>query len=131
MAEMRTFPTGATRDTDEGKLDYEGFLSPEVLRRFAEFMHENRVQPDGSLRASDNWQRGIPREAYMKSLFRHFMEAWTMHRQGIRKSKEFEDALCAILFNTQGYLREMMREARPVVPQPSALEKQEMLAEYD
>jgi hypothetical protein len=69
---VRTFSTGATRDTDEGKLDFEGFLSPTVLKAFAEYMHEKRKMPDGSLRDSDNWQRGIPVDAYMKSMWRHF-----------------------------------------------------------
>jgi hypothetical protein len=39
--------TGATRNLDEDKLDYEGFLSPYVLRRFAAYMHEHRKTPDG------------------------------------------------------------------------------------
>lgn len=109
---MRTFETGATRDTEEGKLDYEGFLSPLVLRRFAEYMHQNRVQADGSLRSGDNWQKGIPREAYMKSGWRHFMDWWTLHREDWRdgeKDEELEAALCALLFNVQGYLHEHLR----------------------
>jgi len=28
---IRQFTTGATRDTSDGKLDYEGFISPLVL----------------------------------------------------------------------------------------------------
>src|SRR5687768_4320669 len=35
---MREFETGATRNLDNGKLDYEGFLSPLVMERFAEYM---------------------------------------------------------------------------------------------
>lgn len=105
----RTFDTGATRDTDAGKLDYEGFLSPRVLRRFAEYMHENRVMSDGSLRDSDNWQKGIPLDAYMKSAFRHFFEWWEGHREGDVNP----DALCALLFNVQGYLHEMLKDDAP------------------
>lgn len=69
---IRTFDTGATRDTDEGKLDFEGFLSPLALERFAEYMNKHRQQSDGSLRDSDNWQKGIPVKQYMKSMWRHF-----------------------------------------------------------
>jgi hypothetical protein len=105
---MRTFDTGATRDNDDTKVDLEGFLSPTVLQRFGEYMTVNRVQADGSLRASDNWQKGIPREAYMKSMFRHFMEVWTGHRAG----NVSEDALCAMLFNVQGYLHETLKARR-------------------
>ena len=52
---MRTFDTGATRDTDSDKLDFDGFLSPLALEAFAEYMHRHRQVADGSLRASDNW----------------------------------------------------------------------------
>jgi len=33
----RTFDTGATRDTSQDKLDFEGFLSPLVIKRFGEY----------------------------------------------------------------------------------------------
>ena len=75
----RLFDTGATRDTDANKLDFEGFLSPRVLRQYAEYMHKCRLrnQPHGeALRASDNWQKGMPKDSYMKSLVRHVMELW-------------------------------------------------------
>ena len=104
---MREFETGATRDTDEGKLDYEGFLHPKVLQCFATFMNKNRVQADGKLRASDNWQKGIPKDAYMKSMFRHFMEVWTLHR-GCATGAPHE-ALCALMFNVMGYLFEALK----------------------
>src|SRR5437870_4323890 len=100
---MRKFTTGATRDTDAGKLDYEGFFSPLVLERRAQYMNKHRVQSDGQLRASDNWQKGIPREAYMKSGFRHFTDWWKEHR-GIATKDGIEEALCALMFNVEGYL---------------------------
>ena len=67
-ASVRTFGTGATRDLDANKLDFEGFLSPLVVERYAQHMHKARKMADGSMRASDNWQLGIPGAAYMKSL---------------------------------------------------------------
>lgn len=106
---MRTFETGATRDTDSGKLDYEGFLSPLVLERYAQYMDEHRRQADGAFRDSDNWQKGIPRDAYMKSLWRHFMDAWKAHR-GLSIRVSIEEALCAVLFNAMGYLHEILRD---------------------
>ena len=105
---MRTFDTGATRDTDAGKLDYEGFLSPLVLRRYAEYMHQHRTQSDGALRDSDNWQKGIPLDAYMKSGWRHFMDWWGYHRHIILSNQRVEDALCAIIFNASGYLHQLL-----------------------
>ena len=106
---MREFKTGATRDTDEGRLDYEGFLSPLVLKRYAEYMNKNRVQADGKIRDSDNWQKGIPIVAYMKSMFRHFMDVWTGHRSKA-SNEEGQEALCALLFNVMGYLHELLKE---------------------
>ena len=103
----RTFSSGATRDTDQDKLDYEGFLCPEVLERYARFMHKNRVQSDGSLRASDNWQKGIPRKEYMKSMWRHFHKVWLDHRRG---EVVPEEELCALIFNCMGYLHETLKE---------------------
>jgi len=106
---IRQFTTGATRDTDEGKLDFEGFYSPIVMERYAEYMNKHRVQSDGSLRDSDNWQKGIPKTAYMKSMFRHFFDVWKEHR-GITTKDGMEEALCALLFNVQGYLLEYLKE---------------------
>lgn len=106
---MRQFETGATRNTDEGKFDYEGFFSPLVMERFASYMNSNRMQADGQLRDSDNWQKGIPSEAYMKSGWRHFMDWWKEHR-GISTDEGLESALCALLFNVQGYLHEHLKK---------------------
>ena len=111
---FRTFDSGATRDTDEGKPEFAGFLSWEVIGRFGEYMHEHRHQKDGTLRASDNWKKGIPRDVYIQSLFRHFIDLWAMHENLDDDSSDYEaendleDALCAILFNAQGYLYERL-----------------------
>jgi hypothetical protein len=106
---VRTFETGANRDVDDDKLDYEGFLSPAVLHRFAEYMHTHRTLRDGTLRASDNWQKGIPRDAYMQSAWRHFMDWWSSHREGDGEYPDVE-AMCALMFNVMGYMHEVLRE---------------------
>jgi hypothetical protein len=108
MSDIRKFDTGATRDTDVGKLDYEGFLSPIVLKRYAEYMNKHRTQSDGGLRDSDNWQKGIPKDTYMKSMWRHFMDLWFEHR-GLKGRDGIEEALCAIIFNCMGYLFELLK----------------------
>jgi hypothetical protein len=107
---MRNFETGATRDTDESKFDYEGFLSPLVLERFAAYMHSHRLQADGKLRASDNWQKGIPLDAYMKSGFRHFFDWWKLHRGLSTPYDDENEALCALMFNVMGYLHERLKQ---------------------
>ena len=106
---MRVFDTGATRDDDTDKLDYEGFYSPIVLERYAQYLHKHRIQADGQLRDSDNWQKGIDKSAYMKSAFRHFVDVWKQHR-GFEEQDTLDDSLCAVLFNIQGYLFELLKE---------------------
>jgi len=109
---VREFETGATRDSDETKYDYEGFLSPLVVERFGEYMHKHRYQADGRVRDSDNWQKGIPLNAYMKSAWRHFVDWWKAHR-GLPVSDTLEDILCALLFNVSGYLHEVLKKRQP------------------
>jgi hypothetical protein len=123
----RAFNTGATRDTDEGKLDFEGFLSPLVLERYAEHMHVARKMPDGAMRASDNWQLGIPLVVYMKSMWRHFFAVWKLHRglkvtevvRGETIVKDIETELCALRFNVDGMLHEILK-AKAAKPQSIA-----------
>lgn len=67
---MRTFETGATRNDDEGKIDYLGHLSHRAVQRFGAYMHAHRRQADGSLRAADNFKAGIPIPSYMTSGYR-------------------------------------------------------------
>jgi hypothetical protein len=105
----REFSTGATRDTDIGKYDYEGFISPLVLEAYAKYMHRNRYQSDGTLRDSDNWQKGMPLTVYMKSGWRHFFDWWKEHR-GHRTIDGLEAALCGLLFNVMGYLHETLKK---------------------
>jgi hypothetical protein len=108
---IRTFETGATRDTASGKLDYEGFLSPLVLQRFAVYMHSHRIQSDGTLRDSDNWKKGIPIPQYLKSMFRHFMDAWLILSGFPKKAvcQDLEEVMCAVMFNAMGLLHEVLK----------------------
>lgn len=108
---LRKFGSGATRDTDKNKLDYEGFLSPIVIKRFGEYMNKHRIQSNGKLRNSDNWQQGIPKAEYMKSLLRHILDLWLEHR-GFEGREEKEDSLCAIIFNAMGYLYEELKKGK-------------------
>ena len=105
MAHVRQFGTGATRDDMEQKPDYEGYLSPLVIERYGCYMLAHQTCTDGSKRASDNWQLGIPKEEYIKSLLRHVVTLWQAHRNG----QTDQDALCAIMFNTMGYLHETLK----------------------
>jgi hypothetical protein len=119
---LRTFDTGATRDTSKDKLEPWGFLAPEVLAAFSRYMHKHRKQSDGSLRDADNWKKGIPEKVYRHSLARHFMDWWLvtcgevpqydtdiaarmLEEDGITPRDAELELLMAILFNVQGLAR--------------------------
>ena len=105
---VRTFDSGATRSADAGKPDFAGFTDPLVLERFGEYMSRHRVQPDGVVRASDNWKLDIPQTELFKSAFRHFHD-WDMERAGYRSREDEESALCGLIFNANAYLRGLLR----------------------
>ncbi len=109
----RTFETGANRNSDEGKLDYEGALSPLVLKRCAEYSLKHNVMEDGSIRTADNWQKGMPLGVYMESAFRHFVAWWGWHRDPLNlEGTDVEEAICGLLFNASGFLHELLKEKR-------------------
>lgn len=119
---IRAFASGANRDLDENKLDFEGFLSPVVMLKFAQYMHRKRKLADGTLRDSDNWQKGMPLDVYMKSLWRHFHDLWLHHRGlGHLAVENLDDTLTGLLFNVQGYAHETFKAEgkAPVVTAPS------------
>lgn len=103
---MRTFETGATRDDDANKIDYLGHMSHLAVERFCRYMHEHRVQPDGQLRAADNYKHGIPIASYMASGYRH-MQDLAKHWEATGQVNE--DLACATWFNIMGLLHEVMK----------------------
>ena len=110
----RQFPSGANRSDDSQKPDFEGYLSPLVLERYGQYMLAHQYH---GKRTSDNWQKGIPKDAYMKSAFRHFMDWWMKHRDPWAWTREeTEDALCGTLFNAMGYLHELLKERNAFGP---------------
>jgi hypothetical protein len=74
-------------------------------------MNDHRKQSDGSIRDSDNWQKGFPRNSYRQSLLRHVFDWWLVSRGHEPKYGESDsegEILCAILFNVQGLLHEKL-----------------------
>lgn len=111
MGKIRKFDTGATRDDDEGKPQPWGFTSALVGKAFSEYMMKHQVQSDGELRPSDNWKKGIPLGAYKHSLSRH-IEDLKLILEGFPEEaveSDIETVLCAVLFNTQGMLFELLK----------------------
>ena len=87
-------------------------IEPIVFEVYGKYMHRHRLQTDGELRDSDNWQNMFGDKHYdvcMKSLTRHFIDLWLEHR-GFKSRDGKKDALCGILFNTMAYLFKMEKE---------------------
>lgn len=107
-------PGGATRADDTHKPDFEAFLNPEVLAVYGDYMHLHRNCRDGSLRDGDNWQKGMVPATIMKSLVRHVIDLWRLHRgyQAINPDTDVpftkRELCCAILFNVSVYLHELI-----------------------
>jgi hypothetical protein len=111
---MNTFETGATRSEDVIRDDPDGYLSPLFLDMYFKYMTKNRVQADGAVRESDNWQKGIPLARYMKGLWRHFLHMWTRHRgwkvNDPLAADDIEEDMAAMFFNLQGYAHEYLKD---------------------
>jgi hypothetical protein len=104
-----TFNTGAIRDSKQHRLDYEGFFNPLVMEAFARYMHKSRFMESGDFRDSDNWQKGIPKDSYIKSGLRHMLDLWKEHR-GYKTKDGVLLALLGLMFNVQGYILETLKE---------------------
>lgn len=129
-ATMQTFGSGATRSSDAGKIDYDGFLSPLALEAYGAYMLKHQVQADGSVRESDNWQKGMPlvgKGSYAKAGLRHALELWGLTRGHVsaRLRSEMPNAslremvletACACFFNVQGFLHECVKNSKAFLP---------------
>ena len=110
---MREFETGATRDGEEDKYDLEGFDSPIVEQRYAQYMHEHRKQADDKLRDSDNWQKLFGDDhcaVCMKSCKRHVRAIWLAHRG--YDAPDIEKSICGAIFNLKAYLFKILKEKK-------------------
>ena len=109
---LRTYSTGATRDTATDKHEPWRFTSALVEQRFSEYMHRHRHQPDGNLREADNWKKGISIRDYYDSLSRHVQDLRLIFEGFPEKAREQDitEVLCATLFNVQGFLFEILKE---------------------
>lgn len=106
----RTFKTGAYRDAEDGKNDYIGFLSPLVIKAYGDYMTRHRVQSDGVIRTSSNWKQGIPKDVYLSSAFRHFLDVW-LEDESYDSRDGLDEAICGLLFNIMGYYHETLKES--------------------
>lgn len=96
--ERLDFASGMTRDTSEGKTDYELIFNGPMVTRWAEHLTKGAVKyPDPEV-GKANWMRaeGLAEKVrFRKSAVRHFM-------QWLRGDRD-EDHAAAIFFNINGF----------------------------
>ena len=97
---MRKFKTGAIRDSEDGKEDYIETISWTAFKRYAQFMTSKK-----SKYGAGNFKKGIPIDAYERSLVRHLQKYFANKYEGGKEELE-EDHLCAMLFNVFGIIHE-------------------------
>jgi hypothetical protein len=104
---MREFEGGASRDSDTDKIDPDACFSPLVIKAVSEYLLKHSYLPGGKRRSCENWQAGMPRNVWRKSLDRHVLDL-KLHDRGYgdQAREGAIDALCAIIFNAQGRLLE-------------------------
>ena len=96
--ERETFPSGAVRDTTEGKIRWD-LLPIEALKRVAQHYTTGAKKYE-----ANNWKKGISTKRFVESAFRH----WAEYLLG----ETDEDHLSAVVFNVLGviYNEEMGRK---------------------
>jgi len=80
-------------------------------------MTKHRVQADGTVRDSDNWQKGMTLSSYIKGLKRHVQHLWLRHRRwpvlDRKAGVDIKEDLCAIIFNGKGTCTSYSRPSWP------------------
>ncbi len=92
---LRSFETGAIRDSDEDKESYIESISWLALRRYAFYMKTQEKKY-----GRGNWKKGIPTESGEDSLFRHLTK-YLLNKYDNANIEPDIDHLAAALFNLQ------------------------------
>jgi hypothetical protein len=103
----------ATRDVADGKLDFEGCMSPLVDKAFGEYMLRHQNTANG-LRGSDNWQSLFGEEhldVCLKSLLRHVHDL-RMYHDGFETRDGVDEAIGGIIFNANAYWYKLLLERK-------------------
>jgi hypothetical protein len=100
---MRTFETGAVRDSETGKADYVETISWTAFGRYADYMTGKKTKY-----GEGNFKKGIPIDVYETSMVRHIQKYLANKYEGAQLEPA-EDHLSAILFNVFGIMHEEAR----------------------
>lgn len=96
----RKFDSGAIRDSEDGKEDYTETISWTAMKRYAQYMTgKKKTYGEG------NFKKGMPIDAYERSLIRHLQKYMANKYEGGTCEKEGYH-LCAMLFNIFGIIHE-------------------------
>lgn len=114
----REFESGANRNSTEGKLEYYGFNHPLVDLSFARYMNKHRKLEDGTLRGSDNWQKGFPRRVIIESLSRHIQDVKMLYAgYKVIEDEEIvtlEHAINGAKFNLNALMLDLLKDTQQV-----------------
>lgn len=101
--EVRTFVTGAIRDSEENKEDYTETISWTAFKRYSEYMTSKK-----KVYGSGNFKKGIDISSYERSLLRHISKYMINKYEGGNLEKD-QDHLSACVFNIFGIMHEEER----------------------
>ena len=104
---LRMSESGAIRNSDIGKINYQGALSPLILEAYGKYIEKHSNLPDGTKRNNKNWQNlfGTPeehRQVCIESAWRHFIDLLKEH-DGYNSQDGIDEALGGLMFNIQAY----------------------------
>ena len=113
---LRMSESGAIRNSDVGKIRYQGALSPLVLEAYGKYIEKHSLLPDGTRRDNKNWQKlfGTPqehRDVCIESAWRHFIDV-LMEHDGYDSRDGIDEALGGLMFNIQAYWFSILKERR-------------------
>lgn len=111
---LRVAESGAIRNSDIGKIRYQGAISPLVIRAYGAYIEKHSLLPDGTIRNNKNWQKlfGTPeehRQVCIESAWRHFEDVLLEH-DGYKSRDGLEEALGGLLFNINAYWFSILKE---------------------
>lgn len=98
------------RDSKAGKPHYTRILSPLSMMAYGEYMLRHSIMKDGTTRSPDNWKKGMDRADYIDSMVGHAIKAWFAQEIPNWEGDSMKESLCAVMFNAQGRLHELLKE---------------------
>ena len=103
-ADKRQFDTGAVRDNEDEKPDFTETISWTAFNRYATYMTGKK-----SRYGQGNFKKGIPIDAYERSLIRH-LDKYMRNKYEDGQDEPNEDHLAAMVFNLFGIMHELERD---------------------